>query len=101
MFIRGVPTDLFGADAKTLFLDILSELIEVSSSLHVSTIEERIATRACKAAIKGKQRVGKVDCKKLFESLFDLENPYQCPHGRPTIVRITNNDLEKMFKRIV
>lgn len=101
LFIRGVPTDLFGADAKTLFLDILSELIEVSPSLHISTIEERIATRACKAAIKGRQRVGKIDCKKLFESLFELENPYQCPHGRPTIVRITNNDLEKMFKRIV
>lgn len=101
LFIRGVPTDLFGSDAKSLFIDILSELMNVSPSMHISTIEDRIATRACKAAIKGNQKVGIDDCKLLLDYLFTLENPYQCPHGRPTMIKITKTDLEKMFKRIV
>ena len=101
LFIRGIPTDLFGSDAKSLFLDILSELINVSPSLHIDIIETRIATRACKAAIKGNQKMSKDDCKKLLENMLTLKNPYQCPHGRPTLIRISKTDLEKMFKRIV
>ncbi len=101
LFIRGIPTDLFGTDAKSLFTEILSELINVSPSLHIDVIETRIATRACKAAIKGNQKMSKEDCKKLIEYMLTLKNPYQCPHGRPTLIRITKTDLEKMFKRIV
>lgn len=101
LFIRGVPADLFGANAKDLFMDILSELINVSPSLHIGIIEDRIATRACKAAIKGNQKISKDECQKLLEYMFKLENPYQCPHGRPTLIRITKSDLEKMFKRIL
>ena len=101
LFIRGIPTDLFGSDAKSLFLDILSELINVSPSLHIDIIENRIATRACKAAIKGNQKMSKDECKKLLEFMLTLKNPYQCPHGRPTLIRISKTDLEKMFKRIV
>ena len=101
LFIRGIPTDLFGSDAKSLFLDILSELINVSPSLHIDIIETRIATRACKAAIKGNQKISKEECKKLLEYMLTLKNPYQCPHGRPTLIRISKTDLEKMFKRIV
>ncbi|MCR5846799.1 MAG: DNA mismatch repair endonuclease MutL [Lachnospiraceae bacterium] len=101
LFIRGIPTDLFGSDAKSLFLDILSELINVSPSLHIDIIETRIATRACKAAIKGNQKISKEECQKLIEHMLKLNNPYQCPHGRPTLIRISKTDLEKMFKRIV
>jgi len=101
LFIRGIPTDLFGSDAKSLFLDILSELINVSPSLHIDIIETRIATKACKAAIKGNQKITKDECKKLLENMLTLKNPYQCPHGRPTLIRISKTDLEKMFKRIV
>jgi len=101
LFIRGIPTDLFGSDAKSLFLDILSELINVSPSMHIDIIESRIATRACKAAIKGNQKISKEDCHKLLEYMLTLKNPYQCPHGRPTLIRISQTDLEKMFKRIV
>ena len=101
LFIRGIPTDLFGSDAKSLFLDILSELINVSPSLHIDIIETRIATRACKAAIKGNQKISKDECQKLLEHMLTLKNPYQCPHGRPTLIRISKTDLEKMFKRIV
>lgn len=101
LFIRGIPTDLFGTDAKSLFTEILSELINVSPSLHIDVIETRIATRACKAAIKGNQKMSTEDCKKLIEYMLTLKNPYQCPHGRPTLIRISKTDLEKMFKRIV
>lgn len=101
LFIRGVPADMFGSDAKSLFMDILSELINVSPSLHIETIEGRIATRACKSAVKGNQKITKEDARKLLEYLLSLENPYQCPHGRPTMIRITQSDLERMFKRIV
>ena len=101
LFIRGIPADLFGTDAKSLFLEILSELINVSPSLHIDIIESRIATRACKAAIKGNQKITKDECHKLIEYMLTLKNPYQCPHGRPTLIRITKTDLEKMFKRIV
>ena len=101
LFIRGVPTDLFGSEAKDLFIEILSELINVSPSLHIETIETRIATRACKAAVKGNQKITKDDCKKLLDYMLTLENPYQCPHGRPTLIRISKYDLEKMFKRVI
>ena len=101
LFIRGIPTDLFGTDAKSLFTEILSELINVSPSLHIDVIETRIATRACKAEIKGNQKMSKEDCKKLIEYMLTLKNPYQCPHGRPTLIRITKTDLETMFKRII
>ena len=69
--------------------------------LHIETIEGRIATRACKSAVKGNQKITKEDARKLLEYLLSLENPYQCPHGRPTMIRITQSDLERMFKRIV
>ena len=64
-------------------------------------MEERIATRACKAAIKGNTKLTKESAKKLIEMLFTLENPYQCPHGRPTLIAVSKYELEKMFKRIV
>ena len=75
--------------------------INVSPSLHIDIIENRIASRACKAAIKGNQKMSKDECKKLLEFMLTLKNPYQCPHGRPTLIRISKTDLEKMFKRIV
>ena len=70
LFIRGVPADLFGTDAKDLFIEILSELINVSPSLHIGVIEDRIATRACKAAVKGNQKISKDECNKLLEQMF-------------------------------
>lgn len=99
--LRAIPSDLFGGDEKQLILEILNELSETSTAAHISLIEDRIATRACKAAVKGNQKITKDDCRKLLDFLFTLENPYQCPHGRPTMIKLTDNDLEKMFKRIV
>lgn len=99
--IRSMPTDLFGYSCEELFMDVLEELQTVYSTKSLTTVEERIATRACKAAIKGNTKLTKESAKKLIEMLFTLENPYQCPHGRPTLIAVSKYELEKMFKRIV
>ena len=99
--LRAVPTDLFGYSMQELFMDVLEELSTVYSSKNPTTVEERIATRACKASIKGNTVLSKESAKKLIEMLFTLENPYQCPHGRPTLVAVSKAEMEKMFKRIV
>ena len=99
--IRSMPTDLFGYSCEELFMDILEELQTVYSTKSLTTVEERIATRACKEAIKGNTKLTKESAKKLIEMLFTLENPYQCPHGRPTLIAVSKYELEKMFKRIV
>ncbi len=99
--LRSVPSDLFGYTSQELFRDILKELTETYSSKSITTVEERIATRACKAAIKGNTGLTKENAKKLIEMLFTLDNPYQCPHGRPTLVSVSKYEIEKLFKRIV
>ena len=99
--IRAIPTDLFGYSCEELFMDILEELAGVYSTKSLTTVEERIATRACKAAIKGNTPLTKETAKQLIEMLFTLENPYQCPHGRPTLFSMSEYELEKKFKRIV
>lgn len=99
--IRSMPSDLFGYSCQELFMDVLEELSTTYSSKSLTTVEERIATRACKAAIKGNTTLTKESAKRLIEMLFTLENPYQCPHGRPTLVCISKYELEKKFKRIV
>ena len=99
--IRAIPTDLFGYSCEELFMDILEELAGVYSAKSLTTVEERIATRACKAAIKGNTPLTKETAKQLIEMLFTLENPYQCPHGRPTLISMTEYEIEKKFKRIV
>ena len=99
--LRAVPTDLFELTSEELFRDILGEISQSFTSKSITTVEERIATRACKAAIKGNTVVTKENAKKLVEMLFRLDNPYQCPHGRPTLVSVSKYEIEKLFKRIV
>ncbi len=99
--LRAVPTDLFELTSEELFRDILGEISQSFTSKSITTVEERIATRACKAAIKGNTVVTKENAKKLVEMLFTLDNPYQCPHGRPTLVSVSKYEIEKLFKRIV
>ncbi len=99
--VRAMPTDLFGYSCKELFMDVLEELSTTYSTKSLTTVEERIATRACKAAIKGNTVLSKESAKKLIEMLFTLENPYQCPHGRPTLISMSEYEIEKKFKRIV
>ncbi len=99
--LRGVPTDLFRHSEKELFLAILDELAENPGLGSFKTIDEKIAGMACKASVKGGDRIGIEQAQKLIDELLTLDNPYNCPHGRPTIISITKTEMEKKFQRIV
>ena len=99
--LRGVPVDLFGHSEKELFLAVLDELSTNPGLGTFKTIDEKIAGMACKASVKGGDRIGFEQAGKLIDELLTLDNPYNCPHGRPTIISITKTEMEKKFKRIV
>ena len=83
-----------------MFLEVLDELCEGGRS-NIRVVEEKIASMSCKAAVKGNNRLSLEEAEKLIDELLTLENPYNCPHGRPTIISMTKTELEKKFKRIV
>lgn len=101
LMIRAVPMDLYGAEPKEMFLSILEELAKVHSAGKIDIIEDRIATMACKAAVKGNHSMTHAEAQALIDQLLLLDNPYQCPHGRPTFFSMTKYEMEKKFKRIV
>jgi len=98
--LRGVPTDLFRHSEKELFLAVLDELSQNPGLGSFKTIDEKIASMACKASVKGGDRIGFEQAEKLIDELLTLDNPYNCPHGRPTIISISRVEMEKKFKRI-
>ncbi|MDD3367788.1 MAG: DNA mismatch repair endonuclease MutL [Lachnospiraceae bacterium] len=100
--VRAVPVDLFGCDEKELFTDVLDELVEENPRAGKDQImHAKIASMACKAAVKGNTPFSFTEMNALIDELLTLENPYNCPHGRPTIISMTKYELEKKFKRIV
>ncbi|MDE6319040.1 MAG: DNA mismatch repair protein MutL, partial [Lachnospiraceae bacterium] len=99
--IRGVPLDLYGFREGEFFYEVLCELADEEPSGTPESIRTRIATMACKAAVKGNMRISRLEMESLLDELLTLENPYNCPHGRPTIISMTKQELEKKFKRIV
>ncbi|MGN0424630.1 MAG: DNA mismatch repair endonuclease MutL [Acetatifactor sp.] len=99
--LRGVPTDLYGCGEREMFLQVLESLAEGTGFGSIRSIEEKIASMACKASVKGNQRLSQSEAEHLIDELLLLDNPYNCPHGRPTIVVITKSEMEKKFKRIV
>jgi len=99
--ITGVPVDLFGLNEKDGFLSVLDELSTVTRISDLNTVNDRIATMACKAAIKGNMRFSIEEASELINELLGLDNPYNCPHGRPTIISYSKSEIEKLFKRIV
>lgn len=99
--IRGVPLDLYGYEEKEFFREILDELADESVTGTPESIRIRIATMACKAAVKGNMHMSREEAEQLIDELLTLDNPYHCPHGRPTIISMTKYELEKKFKRIV
>ena len=99
--LRGVPVDLYGCSEKEMFLEMLDELESGVSRQNPVIVEERIATMACKAAVKGNTRLSLEEAQRLIDELLTLDNPYNCPHGRPTIITISKYEMEKKFKRIV
>ena len=101
MAIRTVPLDLYGQNEQDMFLSLLNELCSEVPKGKQELIYEKIASMACKAAVKGNNRLSREEVKALIQELMKLENPYHCPHGRPTIISMTKYELEKKFKRIV
>lgn len=99
--IRGVLIDLFGHNIKELFEEILTQMCESPVRGVPQIIREKIASMACKAAVKGNHSLTYEEANKLIEQLLELENPYNCPHGRPTIISMSKYEIEKKFKRIV
>ena len=96
-----IPEDLFGIEPKRLFTDMVADLSSVSNSRDHRVILERIASMSCKAAVKGHDHLSMAEIETLISDLLSLEDPYHCPHGRPTIIRMTHYELDKKFKRIV
>ena len=99
--IEGVPGNLFSFDVKTFFMELLASCDSLKGNDGHDMILEKIASMSCKAAIKGNNQLSKPEIEALLEELLSLENPYHCPHGRPTIIAMTKYELEKKFKRIV
>ncbi|MBE5865967.1 MAG: DNA mismatch repair endonuclease MutL [Lachnospiraceae bacterium] len=99
--LRSVPVDLYGCSEKEMFLEVLDELDGGVSRGSYKVVEEKIASMSCKAAVKGNNRLSFAEAQELIDELLTLENPYNCPHGRPTIITMTQYELEKKFKRIV
>lgn len=99
--ISAVPSNLYGLTEETLFLDMLDHLAGEGHKDAMALFTSRLATMACKAAVKGNHKMSALEADKLIDELLTLENPYHCPHGRPTIISMTKAELEKKFKRIL
>ncbi len=97
--LRAVPVDLYGCNEKQMFLEVLDELADMGPRGSLKVVEEKIASMACKAAVKGNNALSRAEADKLIDELLTLENPYNCPHGRPTIITMSKYEMEKRFKR--
>lgn len=98
--IRGVPANLLGIDPQELFIEVFDQIEENSGKMNMEMITDKLASMACKAAVKGNTTMSYEKMDSLMEQLMKLDNPYQCPHGRPTIISMTKYELEKKFKRV-
>ena len=100
--VRAVPDNLFGIAKKELLIEMLDSLADgLTTSMTPDLIDEKVASMSCKAAVKGNHRLSAQEVDTLIGELLTLENPYHCPHGRPTIIAMSKRELEKKFKRIV
>ena len=99
--VRAVPDNLFSLAKKDLLMELIDGLSDDSMGKNVESVYDRIATMSCKAAVKGNNELSFAEADQLIDELLKLENPYNCPHGRPTIVAISKYEMEKKFKRIV
>ncbi len=101
--MRAIPVDLFGCESeKEMFTEILDELShETNLDRTPDVINYKIASMACKASVKGNTRMSVMEMEALLDELLTLDNPYNCPHGRPTIISMTKYEIDKKFKRVV
>lgn len=99
--VTGIPAGLPRMDYKQLLIDLIDNLIEEGPSKNLEIITDRVATMSCKAAVKGNNRLSFEEAKELISELMEAENPYNCPHGRPTLIVMSKYEIEKKFKRII
>lgn len=100
--VRAVPDNLFSIAKKDLLMEMIDDLSDgISTAMTPELIDEKVASMSCKAAVKGNNRLSAQEVDALIGELLTLDNPYHCPHGRPTIIAMTRRELEKKFKRIV
>lgn len=99
--VRAVPDNLFSIAQKDLLIEMIDGLSDTTGVSNPDIIDEKIASMSCKAAVKGNSRLSFAEAERLIDELLTLDNPYNCPHGRPTIISMTKSELEKKFKRIV
>ena len=99
--LNAVPDNLFGLDGRGLFIDFIADASSSAKKVTIDTFIHKLSTMACKAAIKGNTEISFKEADALIDQLLKLENPYTCPHGRPTVISMTEAEIEKKFKRIV
>lgn len=99
--VRAVPANLFSIGQKELLMDLIDSLSYEANGIKSELILEKIASMSCKAAVKGNNHLSMEEANALIEQLLQLDNPYNCPHGRPTIISMSKYEIEKKFKRIV
>ena len=99
--LNAVPDNLFGLDGRELFIDFIADASSSAKKVTIDVFIHKQSTMACKAAIKGNTEISFKEADALIDQLLKLENPYTCPHGRPTVISMTEAEIEKKFKRIV
>lgn len=99
--VRAIPNNLLGIAEKDYLIELIDSLVEENHTNLVESILEKAASMSCKAAVKGNNRLSVAEANALIDQLLHLENPYHCPHGRPTIISMSKYEIEKKFKRIV
>ena len=99
--ISAIPDNLFNIDMKDLFIEMLDDFSNSTGRQTPDIITEKVASMSCKAAVKGNDKLTLPEINKLIDELLSLDNPYNCPHGRPTIISMSKYEIEKKFKRIV
>ena len=99
IMVRGVPTIFGTPESEKFILQIIDNIDDLTSSYDLKG--DKFASMACRAAIKANDKIHSMEMKKLLLQMETCENPFTCPHGRPTLVEITKKEIEKMFKRIM
>lgn len=99
--VTAIPANLFGLNERDLMIEMLDSLMQLKGNETPQIILEKVASMSCKAAVKGNQKLSRPEVKELIDELLTLENPYHCPHGRPTIISMSRYELEKKFKRVL
>ncbi|MCQ2609921.1 MAG: DNA mismatch repair protein MutL, partial [Lachnospiraceae bacterium] len=99
--VDAVPYNIYNIGNKELLMDMVEKFSTNASKENYDSIIDKIASMSCKSAIKANHKLSEMEVKSLLKDLFALDNPYNCPHGRPTIISLSKNEFEKRFGRIV